>query len=113
MRGTPARSSGLNDSMRETLRQFQAGHAVKDIARQRGFVPGTIYGHLAGAIEAGERLELDRFFSAEELEKVAPLFDKTGLSNLGDSFETLGGQIEYVRLRIYRAIRKQKVEVGS
>jgi ATP-dependent DNA helicase RecQ len=107
---TPARSSGLNDSMRETLRQFRAGHSVKDIARQRGFVPGTIYGHLAVAIEAGERMELDRFFSTEELEKVAPWFAKNGFANLGESVDALGGQIEYGRLRIYRAIRNQQAK---
>src|SRR5438093_9069827 len=45
------RRSRLNDSEAETLRRFQRGESVDEIARARGFVHSTIYGHLAAAIE--------------------------------------------------------------
>src|SRR5437773_5955216 len=58
------RHPGLNDSQSETLRRFQNGESVDEISRARGFVCGTIYGHLVAAIERGEPLAPDRFFTA-------------------------------------------------
>src|SRR5438034_1550569 len=58
------RHPGLNDSQSETLRRFRNGESVDEISRARGFVCGTIYGHLVAAIERGEPLAPDRFFTA-------------------------------------------------
>src|SRR5881409_2507444 len=57
------RRSRLNDSEAETLRRFQQGESVDEIARARGFVPSTIYGHLAAAIELGKLAEHAQFFT--------------------------------------------------
>src|SRR5438874_655878 len=48
------RRSALNDSEAETLRRFHRGDSVDEIARARGFVPSTIYGHLVTAIDCGK-----------------------------------------------------------
>src|SRR5947208_12429178 len=60
------RRSRLNDSEAETLRRFQKGESVDEIARARGFVQSTIYGHLVAAIEFGKLVpqSRDRFFTA-------------------------------------------------
>ncbi len=64
----PQRRFGFNDSQAETLRQFQRGESVDEIARARGFVTSTIYTHLLAAIECGKISERDRFFTpAQEL----------------------------------------------
>src|SRR5216110_382377 len=55
----PPRRARLNDSQLETLRRFQRGEAVQDIARSRGFVRSTIYSHLLAAIECGKLVEQD------------------------------------------------------
>src|SRR5437016_4252268 len=60
------RHPGLNDSQSETLRRFRNGESVDEISRARGFLCSTIYGHLVAAIERGESLARDRFFTADQ-----------------------------------------------
>ena len=45
------RKSSLNDTTRETLRRFRAGESVPQIAASRQITIGTVFGHLANAIE--------------------------------------------------------------
>jgi hypothetical protein len=51
---------------------------------------------------------LDQFFTAEEQTKIAAVFDRKGLESLTAIFESLGGSIDYDRLRIFRAARQAK-----
>jgi len=104
----PAPRSSLGDSARDTVRRFRAGQSVEQIARERGFTASTIYGHLAEAVEHGEPIELDRFFSAEEQQRVAGAFAKLGFGSLGSVFESLDGGCDYGRLRIFRAAANAK-----
>jgi ATP-dependent DNA helicase RecQ len=97
------RRSDLNDTVRETLRRFRGGEPVAEIASHRGFTPGTIYGHLATALEAGEPIELDQFFTGEEQVQVAAAFARTGFGNLSGAQQLLGSKFDYGRLRLYRA----------
>lgn len=93
----------LGDTMRETLRRFQAGESVEQIATQRSLTTGTIYGHLAEAIVVGERIDLNRFFNGDQERELADAFNKIGLGNLTGVFEVLGGRYDYGRLRLFRA----------
>jgi ATP-dependent DNA helicase RecQ len=95
----------LNESIRETLRLFQAGANVEQIARQRGLATSTIYGHLATAIEAGEAVELDRLLSPEEQQQLAAAFARAGFGNLTGAKELLGERFDYGQLRLYRAAK--------
>jgi ATP-dependent DNA helicase RecQ len=98
----PPRKS-LGDSARETLRRFRAGISVEQIAREREVTAGTIMSHLAEGIERGEPVDLNKFFTAEENKQVAAAFGRNGYGNIVGVFESLGGQIDYGRLRIFRA----------
>src|SRR5205823_10028 len=60
--GSQQRRFGLNDSQSETLRRFRKGESVDQIARARGFVRSTIYGHLVVGVERRKIVERDRFF---------------------------------------------------
>jgi ATP-dependent DNA helicase RecQ len=99
----PAARKSLGDSVRETLRRFRAGESVEQIARDRDVTTGTIMGHIAEGIEHGEPVDLARFFTAQEKEKVAAAFARTGSGNLTSIFEALGGTIEFGKLRIFRS----------
>jgi ATP-dependent DNA helicase RecQ len=99
----PRRSMG--DSARETLRRFRSGQSVGQIARERAVTAGTILGHLAEGIEQGEPVELNRFLSGEEQKQIATAFGRHGFGNITAVFESLGGAIDYGRLRIFRAAR--------
>ena len=96
----------LGDSAGETLRRFQAGQSVGHIARERGLVAGTVYGHLAEAIEAGERLDLRRFLTAEEQKEIEAVFAEAGFGSLAAVRERLGGRYDYGVLRIVRAAKQ-------
>jgi ATP-dependent DNA helicase RecQ len=98
----PSRGS-LGDSARETLRQFRSGLSVEQVARERGVTTGTILGHIAEGIERGEPVDLQKFFTVAELAEVAAAFGRNGFGALGPVFESLGGKIDYGRLRIFRA----------
>jgi ATP-dependent DNA helicase RecQ len=98
----PARNS-LGDSGRDTLRRFRSGQSVEQIAQERNLTVGTIHGHLTEAIERGEPVELKRFFTDTEQQKIAAAFESNGFGNLTAVFESLGGACDYGRLRIFRA----------
>ncbi|HTI99848.1 MAG TPA: DNA helicase RecQ [Dongiaceae bacterium] len=102
----PPRRS-LGDSARETLRRFRAGQTVAEIARQREVTPGTVYGHLAEAVERGEAIDLNAFLTAAEQARVAAAFATHGAGSLGAVFEALEGAVDYGRLRVFRAARGQ------
>lgn len=98
------RRSRLNDSERETLRRFRCGESVDEISRARGFVASTIYGHLAAAIDSGESLEPDRFFTTAQREEIASAFRQISGAKLVDIRALLGNKYEIGLLRIFRAL---------
>jgi ATP-dependent DNA helicase RecQ len=98
----PPRSS-LGDSARETLRRFRSGLSVEQIARERDVTTNTILNHIAEGIERGEPVDLQKFFTIAELAEVAAAFNAHGAFALSPVFESLGGKIDYGRLRIFRA----------
>jgi ATP-dependent DNA helicase RecQ len=101
----PAAKPRLGDTARTTLQSFRAGKSVAEIARQRQLTTGTIMGHLCAALEAGERVELERLLTAEQQQKIAAAFAQVGLANLTGAKESLGPEFEYDQLRIYRAAK--------
>ena len=107
----PAPRRSIGDSARETLRRFRSGQSVEQIARERAVTTGTILGHVAEGIEHGEPVELSRFLSDEEQKKIAAAFDRNGFGNITAVFESLGGAIDYGRLRIFRAARNAATRV--
>jgi ATP-dependent DNA helicase RecQ len=98
----PARAR-LDDTARETLRRFQSGQLPETIAAQRSLSIGTIYGHLADALSAGENIDLRRFMTTAQEAEIKDAFAKVGASALSPAFELLGGRYEYGLLRLARA----------
>jgi HRDC domain-containing protein/helix-turn-helix protein/RQC domain-containing protein len=97
--------SSLGDTARETLRRFRAGDSPVQIATARGLVAGTIYGHLATALETGEPVDLNRLVNADAQEEIATAFRRTGWGNIIGARELLGNKYDYGLLRIYRAAK--------
>ena len=102
-----AQRSSLGDTARETLRRFRAGGSPQEIASARGLVVGTIYGHLATAIEAGEVIELAQLINAEAQTEIAAAFKRTGWGNIVGARELLGEKYDFGLLRIYRAAKNK------
>jgi len=105
------RRSPLNDSETETLRRFQRGESVDEIARARGFVQSTIYGHLAAAIELGKLAEPARFFTATQEKEIAAAFHQVSNGKLVDVNALLGSRYDIGLLRIFRAFAvRERIE---
>jgi ATP-dependent DNA helicase RecQ len=99
----PRSAPRINDTMRETLRLFRAGQSPAQIAAVRGFVEGTILGHLASAISAGEKIDINLLIDAEDQEKIrAALAKHTGASMVPVK-EFLGDQISFGQIRLMAA----------
>jgi len=104
------RKRGLNDTQRETLKRFRAGESAEQIAQARALVPGTIYGHLAIAVENGEEVDLDRFLTPDEQVEIANAFAKIGPANLTGIREALDERFDYGLLRLYRSVTQGLVK---
>src|SRR5438876_13616 len=99
----------LNDSQAETLRRFQRGETVEDIARARGFVRSTIYSHLLAAIESGKLLQVrERFFTPAQEKEIAAAFRQVANGTLVDVSALLGGKYDIGLLRIFREPRNRR-----
>ncbi len=101
----PSAKPRLNDTTRVTLQAFRSGQTVTEIAAARGMAESTIYGHLATALEAGERFDWERIVSPEQQRQIEVAFARFGPSNLGGAREFLGEGFEYGQLRLYRAAK--------
>ncbi|HET9476258.1 MAG TPA: helix-turn-helix domain-containing protein, partial [Dehalococcoidia bacterium] len=103
----------VGDSHMESLRRFRAGQSVEEIAAERGFLVGTILGHLGEAAEAGEPIEIARFLSVEEMDEVGAAFERVGWGNLTGVREALGERFDYGMLRLYRGLRGPRATEGA
>ena len=103
-----ARRGSLNDTTRETLKRFRAGESVSEIASRRGFVAGTIYGHLANAVESGEAVDLEQILSESEQQSIRATFAKLGGGNLVGVCEALGFRYDMGLLRLCRAVQPRR-----
>jgi len=97
-------AGSLTATVAQSLAMFREGKSVDEIAQLRDLASGTIYSHLAAAIEAGEQIPLAEFFTPEAQQEIAAAFAKHGFGNLSGVLETLGGRFSYGLLRIYRAL---------
>jgi ATP-dependent DNA helicase RecQ len=107
--GVPKTSSRsrLNDTARESLARFRAGQDVNEIANHRGLTPGTIYGHLASGIEAGETVPLEGLVTPEQQLEIRAALAKYGGSNITGARESLGGRYDYGLFRLVLAASKR------
>lgn len=97
----------ITPTVRETLNAFQAGNSVEAIADSRNLAPSTIYDHLVVAVETGESLDLNRFFTPEQQKEITGVILKMAAgSTLTAIREALGNKYDFAPLRIIRAATK-------
>jgi ATP-dependent DNA helicase RecQ len=104
----PPRVSGGNaDSIAVSLGLFKNGQTPAQIAETRNLAETTILGHLAQAIENGERLDPRAFFTAAEEAQMQAALEGYHELALKPVFEQLEGRISYGKLKIYRAMNSE------
>ncbi len=91
------------DAAAQTLRRFRNGESVPEIAAGRGVTTGTIYGHLASAIEGGEDVDISQFVSEPEKREIEAACRKLGKVGLTPIFQELGGRVTYDQIKLVRA----------
>ena len=103
------RKSHLSVTAQETLHLFRKGISIDQIAKERGFVTSTIYGHLEQAIQAGEPVDISRLMTPDQHTQIAAAFGQTGFGNLTRAKELLGDLCDYAQLRLFRAIHGKTI----
>jgi ATP-dependent DNA helicase RecQ len=99
----------VNTSAMESIRLFQSGKDVQQIADLRSMSRGTIAQHLAQGIISGSLVADPRlFYSVEEEAQIQQAALQHGHDRLGPLHEALGGQITYDKLHAFRAFKQQK-----
>ncbi len=101
------RGERLNGTTLETLKRFNAGASVAEIASERGLAESTVYGHIANAAELGESIELSRFFTAADQHAILQAFSKCGFGNIAGAVEELGGRFHYGQLKVFRSVKQR------
>jgi ATP-dependent DNA helicase RecQ len=96
--------SFLSVTAQESLHLFRKGISINQIAKERGFVASTIYGHLEQAIQAGEPVDISRLMTPDQHTQIAAAFGRTGFNNLAGAKELVGDLCEYDQLRLFRAV---------
>jgi len=109
----PRTANEIADNTRmQSLKLFQEGKTVAQIAEIRGLHIGTIENHLAFYIQNGT-LKVHEFVSQEKIEKINAVIDEIGATKLTPVKEALGekysfGEIKYVIAHI-ESMKAQEV----
>lgn len=89
----------------ETFRLYQEGRSPEEIAQERNIQPTTIYSHLAYLYTKGEKIDLTRYVSQEEVEIIEKAWIKTGKKmELAAVAEFMNTPIAYHKIRLALAI---------
>ncbi len=110
LQGTPGTGSrprrsraDLGDSAHLTLELFRKGHDLAEIASLRDLKASTLTGHLVEAMEAGERLPIDRLVGDDKRRAIEEAMGRLGTMPLKPVLESLGEGYTYDELRFVRA----------
>lgn len=110
--GRRIRGDGMSLTVLTTLRLFNEGQSLDDIAASRQLIPRTIEGHLVEAIEAGETVDLDRLVPEDKRQAIEAAIAAVGRQFLKPIMERLGegftyGEIALVRAKLGRGSQEQ------
>jgi ATP-dependent DNA helicase RecQ len=100
---TPPERSRLTDTVKETLHFLRQGFDVPKIAEVRRLSPGTIFGHLATAIEVGEAVDTTAYVSAAARAEIRDAFQQCGSLSASVVRDFLGGRHDYGPIHLVRA----------
>jgi ATP-dependent DNA helicase RecQ len=100
----PRSRNGMSQTVLTSLDMFRQGNDVTTIARARSLTPTTIEGHLADAILAGERLDVDQLIAPQKRRSIEAAMVELGSGYLGPVKERLGDAYSYGELRLVQAL---------
>jgi uncharacterized protein YpbB len=87
------------DTQRESLKLFQEGKSVKEIAKERNLTTATVEGHLVSFIPTGET-KMEDFVSVEKMNVILDFFRNNPESkHSSDAKNALGNGFSYVEIK--------------
>lgn len=94
---------------KETLKLYQDGFSVSEIAAKRKIGESTVFSHLAKLYTDGEEIDLESFVSENEILKVAEAKEQLEAPQaLKPYFDYLEEQIDYGKIRLALAILEKE-----
>ncbi|SFJ08704.1 Helicase [Kaistella treverensis] len=82
-----------------TFQLFESGKTIPEVAKERGLVPETIYGHLAKFAEQG-LLDISRIFAKEKIQTFEEEFKKNQFESLNEWKKALPNDFEFNEIRL-------------
>lgn len=81
-----------------TFRMYKSGMSIENIAKERGFITGTIESHLADKIKEGI-LDITDFVEKDKISKMKEYFTRAESNKLTDAREALGEKFSFAELK--------------
>ncbi|HEY3321948.1 MAG TPA: DNA helicase RecQ [Planctomycetota bacterium] len=104
----PHLPKALGEAVSETLKLFDGGMSVPEIAQQRAAGESTIWGHLCTAAEKGEKIDLNRFLTIDQKLEIVAAFAECETESLYDVYEKLQRKYAHGLLRLFRSASSKK-----
>ncbi|KIA82847.1 ATPase AAA [Kaistella solincola] len=82
-----------------TFQLFESGKTIPEVAKERGLVPETIYGHLAKFAEQG-LLDVSRIFAKEKIKIFENEFKQNQFDSLNEWKKALPNDFEFNEIRL-------------
>lgn len=80
---------------------FSSGMSIEQIAKERGLVYGTVFGHIARYVENGE-LDIKKIVPEEHLNLMKSfLINNPESKSVGDIYSELGPAVSYNEIHLY------------
>ncbi len=87
------------DTKAVSLELFRSGKTIEEIAAERGFVAGTIEGHLAHYVGTGE-LDIHELMNPEQVAEISQFLVETKATGTVEAKENFGDVYSYSQLRM-------------
>ncbi len=97
-----------------TQQLFRRGFSPEQIAQERALSIGTVYGHLAEAIAAGEKVEIQRLVDRAEMKRLRTVIESMEQPfKLKEIFEAMDEQLPYHKIKIILAYFDKQLKISS
>ncbi|MEM6396887.1 MAG: helix-turn-helix domain-containing protein [Bacteroidota bacterium] len=97
------------DTKEISMDAYRAGKSPEEIAKERGFTEGTIYGHLAHYIATGE-ISATELIGQDRIDVLKPYLKAHPDQPLGDTFRHFDEKYGYHEFRIVRKVIEMEEE---
>ncbi|MDB9526555.1 DNA helicase RecQ [Oscillatoria sp. CS-180] len=101
-------SPTINTTRAMTLKLYQEGHSVDEIADLRNLRRTTIVGHIAALIEAGAAINLDDLVPFEKQGPIREALEATDGGWLSGAYNRLGEAYSYDDIRLVRGLLRRE-----